>query len=71
MLILLILESIKISNLFTGHVVTGNLKIIPDSIIRRIVCRELKYRFPSNIDFNRCREEIASTLNDFSIRWCK
>ena len=24
-----------------------------------------KYRFPSQINFNRCREEIASALNDF------
>ena len=30
----------------------------------------LKYRFPSQIDFNRCREEIASALNDFGNRWC-
>ena len=29
------------------------------------------YRFPSQIDFNRCREEIASALNDFGNRWCK
>ena len=30
-----------------------------------------KYRFPSHIDFNRCREEIASALNDFGNRCCK
>ena len=30
-----------------------------------------KYRFPSQIDFNRCMEEIASALNDFGNRWCK
>ena len=30
-----------------------------------------KYRFPSQIDFNRCREEIAFALNDFGNRWCK
>ena len=29
------------------------------------------YRFLSQIDFNRCREEIASSLNDFGNRWCK
>ena len=47
------------------------LKIIPDSRIRNIVSKGLKYRFPSQIDFNRCREEIASALNDFGNRWCK
>ena len=54
-----------------GHVISGNLKIIPDSRIRNIVSKGPKYRFPSQIDFNRCREEIASALNDFGNRWCK
>ena len=30
-----------------------------------------KYRFPSNIDFSKCRREIAASLNDFSNCWCK
>ena len=68
MLILLIHESVKIPNfiyLSAGHVVTGNLKIIPDSRIPNIVSKG------PNIDFNRCREEIESALNDFGNRWCK
>ena len=47
------------------------MKIIPDSRIRNIVSKGPKYRFPSRIDFNRCRREIASALNDFGNRWCK
>ena len=54
-----------------GHVITGNLKIIPDSRIRNIVSKGPNYIFPSKIDFNRCRGEIASALNDFGNRWCK
>ena len=54
-----------------GHVVLGNLMIIPDSRFRNIVSKGPKYRFPSHIDFDRCREEIASALNDFGTRWCK
>ena len=44
---------------------TGNLKIISDSRIRYIVSKGPKYRFPSRIDLKKCREEIASALNDF------
>ena len=44
---------------------TGNLKIISDSRIRYIVSKGPKYRFPSRIDFKKCREEIASALIDF------
>ena len=54
-----------------GHVITGNLKIIPDSRIRYIDSKGPNYRFPSHNDFNRCREEIASALNDFGNRGCK
>ena len=51
---------------------TGNLKIISDSRIRYIVSKGPKYRFPSRIDFKKkCREEIATALNDFGNRWCK
>ena len=50
---------------------TGNLKIISDSRIRYTVSKGPKYRFPSRIDFKKCREEIASALNDFGNRWCK
>ena len=50
---------------------TGNLKTISDSRIRYIVSKGPKYRFPSRIDSKKCREEIASALNDFGNRWCK
>ena len=30
-----------------------------------------KYRFPANSDFNKCRETIASALNEYCTRWCK
>ena len=74
MLILLMHESVKNSPFIdpsAGHVVTGNLKIIPDSRIRKIVSWGPKYRLTSHIDCNRCREEIASAFNDFGNRWCK
>ena len=51
--------------------ITGNLKIIPDSKIRNIISKEPKYRFPSNINFNKCKEEIAAALNEFGNRWYK
>ena len=51
-----------------GHIVTGNLKIVTDSRIRSVISKGHKYRFPHHIDFNKCREKIASALNDY---WCK
>ena len=54
-----------------GHIVTGDLKIITDSRIRSIICKEPEYRFPVPIDFKSCREEIAGALQEFCNRWCK
>ena len=39
--------------------------------VHNIFSKGPKYRFPSNIDFPKCRREIAASLNDFSNRWCK
>ena len=52
-------------------VITGNLKIISDSRIRSIIAKGPKYRFPVQIDFQKCREKIAGSLNEFCNRWCK
>ena len=51
--------------------ITGNLNVIPGARVRNIISKGLKYRFPSNIDFPKCRREIAASLNDFSNCWCK
>ena len=53
------------------HVITGNLNVIPDARVRNVISKGPKYRFHSNIDFPKCRREIALSLNDFSNRWCK
>ena len=55
----------------TGHIVTRNLKIISDYRIHNIISKGPKYIFPSYINFGKCREEIASAMNDFGNRWCK
>ena len=51
--------------------ITGNLNVIPDARNRNIIFKGSKYRFPSYIDFPKCRREIAASLNDFRNRWCK
>ena len=51
--------------------ITRNLNVIPDARVRNIISTGPNYRFPSNIDFPKCRREIAASLNDLSKRWCK
>ena len=66
-----IIEKSKFCYELAGHFVTENLKIVSDSRIRSIISKGPKYRLPSQIDFNKCREEIAVVLNEFCKRWCR
>ena len=52
-----------------GHVITGFLNVIPDARVCNIISKGPKYRFPSHIDFPKCRREIVASLNDISNRW--
>ena len=52
------------------HIITGNLKIISDSRIRSIISKGPKHRLPSQIDFNKCNEEIAAAFYEFCKRLC-
>ena len=54
-----------------GHIVTSYMIIITDSQLRSVILIGPKYRFPAHIDFNKCRETIASCITDYSTRWCK
>ena len=45
--------------------ITGNQNVIPDARVRNIISKGPIYRFPTNIDFPKCRREIAVSLNDF------
>ena len=38
---------------------------------RNMISKCLKYRFPTNNDFSKCRREIAALLNNFGNLWCK
>ena len=46
-------------------------KIITGSRVRSIICKLPNNRFLSQIDFNKCHEEIAGSLKQFCNRWCK
>ena len=45
--------------------------LISDSRIRSIIAKGPKYRFPVHIDFQKCREKNAASLNEYYNRWCK
>ena len=36
-----------------------------------LIAKGPKYRFPLHIDFQKCREKIAASLNEYCNRWCQ
>ena len=54
-----------------GHVINGNFNIIKDKRIRKLFQKGPKYRFPSKIDFNACRGQIAESIETFCVKWCR
>ena len=44
-----------------------NLKINSDTRICSIIAKGPKYRFPAKKDFQRCREKIATSLNEYCV----
>ena len=54
----------------SGHIITGNFDII-DKRIRHLFRKGPKYRLPSVIDFDACRNQIAHSLEEFSVKWCR
>lgn len=54
-----------------GHIITGNFDIITDKRLKNLLTKGPKYRLPSFIDFDACRNHIAEAIQDFSIKWCR
>ena len=54
-----------------GHIVTGNLNVIPNINLRRIISKGPKYRLPKDINFEDCLSNIQDSLTEFCTKWCK
>jgi hypothetical protein len=54
-----------------GHIVTGDLSIIKDSKLRKLVSKGPKYRLPSKVDFKRCRNVILESIDSYIKQWSK
>ena len=53
-----------------GPIVTGDIDIIQNNKLRKILWKSPKYREPVTIDFSNCKTEIKNILIKFSSDWC-
>ena len=48
-----------------GHVVTGDLRIVEDVKLRKLLSKGPNYREPRTINYNKCKNEILKSLDNF------
>mgnify|MGYP001792462320 CR=1 FL=1 len=48
-----------------GHIVTGDLRIVQNGKLRKLLIKGPKYREPSTIDFLKAKDSIVNGVNEF------
>ena len=49
-----------------GHIVTGDINILQNSKLRKLLCKRPKYREPVSNNFSNSKTEIKNSLTKFS-----
>ena len=52
------------------HIVSGDICIVQNNKLRKLLCKGPKYREPVSINFSNCKTEIKNSLTKFSSDWC-
>ena len=52
-----------------GHIVSGDIHIVQNNKLRKLLCEGPKYREPVSINFSNCKTEIQNSLTKSS-DWC-
>ena len=52
------------------YIVTGDILIVPNKKLRKLLCKGLEYREPVSINFSNCKAEIKNSFTKFPSDWC-
>jgi hypothetical protein len=55
----------------TGHVITGDLKIINNTSLRDVFAKGPKYREPKSINWKRNFKILMDSVEDYARQWAK
>ena len=54
-----------------GHVVTGDLSIIPNSKLRDLIAKGPKYREPYKVDWDKNLSLLCEAVDQYALQWAK
>ena len=53
------------------HVITGDLRIVKNNKLRKLLCKGPNFRENEMINFDKITDEINSGLEEYVVNWCK
>ena len=54
-----------------GHVITGDLSIIPNSKLRDLIAKGPKYREPCKVDWDKNLSLLCEAVDQYALQWAK
>ena len=54
-----------------GHVITGDLSIIPNSKLRDLIAKGSKYREPCKVDWDKNLSLLCEAVDQYALQWTK
>ena len=54
-----------------GHVITGDLSIIPNSKVRDLIAKGLKYREPCRVDWEKNLSLLCEDVDQYALQWAR
>ena len=54
-----------------GHVITGDLSIVPNSKLRDLIAKGPKYREPCKVDWNKNSSLLFEAVDQYALQWAK
>ena len=55
----------------SGHVITGDLNIVENDLLRDVLAKGPKYREPRRINWNHNFKQIMDSVEDYARKWAK
>lgn len=53
-----------------GHILTGDLRIVKNNKLRKLIIKGPKYRENKGISWNKTKSSIKNSINDYIKAWC-
>ena len=54
-----------------GHVITGDLSVIPNSKLRDLIAKGPKYREPCKVDWDKSLSLLCEAVDQYALQWAK